>query len=110
LLKFVTPFNIRRRRSVCTTRVRFFAAATILLLDLVFFSTSNKKMLNILQSRNQKEAIYNLIVFTLFVIIMTVIMRFLWNDTLVKHITVLRPVDSLLQTFLLALGIALFKL
>jgi hypothetical protein len=67
-------------------------------------------MLNILQSRNQKEAIYNLIVFTLFVIIMTVIMRFLWNDTLVKHITVLRPVDSLLQTFLLALGIALFKL
>jgi len=67
-------------------------------------------MLNILQSRNQKEAIYNLLVFTLFVIIMTVIMRFLWNDTLVKHITVLRPVDSLLQTFLLALGLALFKL
>ena len=67
-------------------------------------------MLNILQSRNQKEAIYNLIVFTLFVIIMTVIMRFLWNGTLVQHISILRPVDSLLQTFLLALGIALFKL
>jgi hypothetical protein len=67
-------------------------------------------MLNILQSRNQREAIYNVLVFTLFVVIMTVIMRFLWNDTLVKHITVLRPVDSLLQTFLLALGIALFKL
>jgi hypothetical protein len=67
-------------------------------------------MLNILQSRNQKEAIYNLIVFTLFVIIMTVIMRFLWNDTLVKHISILKPVDSLLQTFLLALGIALFRL
>ena len=67
-------------------------------------------MLNILQSRNQREAIYNALVFTLFVIIMTVIMKFLWNDTLVKHITVLRPVDSLLQTFLLALGIALFKL
>ena len=67
-------------------------------------------MLNILQSRNQKEAIYNLIVFTLFVIIKTVIMRFLWNDTLVKHISILKPVDSLLQTFLLALGIALFRL
>jgi hypothetical protein len=67
-------------------------------------------MLNILQSRNEREAIYNFLVFALFVIIMTVIMRFLWNDTLVKHITVLRPVDSLLQTFLLALGIALFKL
>lgn len=67
-------------------------------------------MLNILQSRNQREAIYNALVFTLFVVIMTVIMKFLWNDTLVKHITILRPVDSLLQTFLLALGIALFKL
>ena len=67
-------------------------------------------MLNIIQSRNQKEMIYNLIVFTLFVVLMTVIMRFLWNSTLVKHISILRPVDSLLQTFLLALGIALFKL
>jgi len=67
-------------------------------------------MLTVLQSRNQKEAIYNLIVFALFVIIMTFFMQFLWNSTLVKHITILRPVDSLLQTFLLALGIALFRL
>jgi len=67
-------------------------------------------MLNIIQSRNQKEMIYNLIVFTLFVVLMTVIMRFLWNGTLVQHISILRPVDSLLQTFLLALGIALFRL
>lgn len=67
-------------------------------------------MLNILQSRNQREMIYNIIVFTLFVILMTFIMQFLWNGTLVKHITILRPVDSLLQTFLLALGIALFRL
>jgi hypothetical protein len=67
-------------------------------------------MLNIIQSRTQKEMIYNLIVFTLFVVIMTVIMQFLWNSTLVKHISILRPVDSLLQTFLLALGIALFRL
>jgi len=67
-------------------------------------------MLNIIQSRNQKEMIYNLFVFTLFVVIMTVLMQFLWNGTLVKHISILRPVDSLLQTFLLALGIALFRL
>lgn len=67
-------------------------------------------MLNILQSRNQREMIYNIIVFSLFVIIMTFFMRFLWNSTLVKHISILKPVDSLLQTFLLALGIALFRL
>lgn len=67
-------------------------------------------MKSILESRTQQEALYNALVFTAFVIILTFIMRFLWNGTLVKHITILRPVDSLLQTFLLSVGIALFRL
>jgi hypothetical protein len=67
-------------------------------------------MKGILESRSQEEAIYNILVFTAFVVIMTFIMRFLWNSTLVPHITILKPVDSLLQTFLLSVGIALFKL
>jgi hypothetical protein len=67
-------------------------------------------MKTILESRTQQEALYNALVFTAFVIILTFIMRFLWNGTLVKYITILRPVDSLLQTFLLSLGIALFRL
>lgn len=61
-------------------------------------------------SRNRQELIYNFIVFLIFLTLMTVILRFLWNSTLVKHITVLKPVDTLTQTFLLALGISLFKL
>jgi hypothetical protein len=67
-------------------------------------------MKTILESRTQQEVLYNTLVFTAFVILLTFIMRFLWNGTLVKHITILRPVDSLLQTFLLSLGIALFRL
>jgi hypothetical protein len=67
-------------------------------------------MKSILESRTQQEALYNALVFTAFVIILTFIMRFLWNGTLVKYITILKPVDSLLQTFLLSLGIALFRL
>ena len=67
-------------------------------------------MKTILESRTQQEALYNTLVFTAFVILLTFIMRFLWNGTLVKHISILRPVDSLLQTFLLSLGIALFRL
>lgn len=63
-----------------------------------------------LYSRNRQELIYNFIVFLIFLTLMTVILRFLWNSTLVKHITVLKPVDTLTQTFLLALGISLFKL
>jgi hypothetical protein len=67
-------------------------------------------MKNILESRTRQEALYNLLVFVAFVILMTFIMKFLWNGTLVKHITILKPVDTLMQTFLLSLGIALFRL
>jgi hypothetical protein len=81
-----------------------------LLLSANFFSVDNKKMKDILMSRNRKEAIYNLLVFLIFVFVLTFFMRFLWNKTLVKYISVLKPVDSLWHTFLLALGISLFKL
>jgi len=67
-------------------------------------------MKGILYSRNRQEFVYNLIVFFIWVVLLTLFMRFLWNGVMVKHISILKPVDSLVQTFLLALGIALFKL
>jgi hypothetical protein len=66
-------------------------------------------MLNILQSRSQKELIYNLMVFAIYILIMTLVLRFLWNKSLVKHISVLKSVDTLPQTLLLAIAIAMFK-
>jgi hypothetical protein len=67
-------------------------------------------MKGILESRNRQDALYNLLIFIAYVILLTFFMRFLWNGTLVKYITVLKPVDSLLHTFMLSLGIAMFKL
>jgi hypothetical protein len=67
-------------------------------------------MKGLLYSRTREEFLYNLIVFFVWVALMTLFMRYLWNAVLVKHITILRPVDSLTQTFLLALGISLFHL
>jgi hypothetical protein len=66
-------------------------------------------MLNILQSRTQKEMLYNLIVFAIYIVILTIVLRFLWNNSLVKHVTVLKPLDSLWHTFLLAVAVAAFK-
>ena len=66
-------------------------------------------MLNILQSRNQKEVLYNAIVLAIYIIIMTLLLRFLWNQSLVKHVSILKPVDSLWHTFMLAVAIAAFK-
>jgi hypothetical protein len=67
-------------------------------------------MKGILYSRSRQEFLYNLIVFLIWVVLLTVFMRFLWNSVLVKHISILKPVDSLIQTFLLSLGIAMFRL
>lgn len=67
-------------------------------------------MKDILQSRNRKEAIYNLLIFLAYLAILMFVLRFLWNQALVKYVTILKPVDSLWHTFLLALGLAVFKL
>ena len=66
-------------------------------------------MLNILQSRSQKEFLYNSIVLAIYVIIMTILLRFLWNKALVTYVSILKPVDSLWHTFLLAVAVAAFR-
>jgi hypothetical protein len=66
-------------------------------------------MLGILQSRSQKEFLYNLIVFAIYIIILTIVLRFLWNQALVKHVSILKPVDTLWHTFLLAVAVAAFR-
>ena len=48
------------------------------------------------------------LVLLLMIILMTVIARWLWNEMLVTHITVLRPVRTLPETFLLSLAISFF--
>jgi len=67
-------------------------------------------MIGILSSTSAGELLTQVTIFVLYVIILTFALRYLWNTVLVDHITILRRVDTLLNTFLLALGIALFRL
>ena len=67
-------------------------------------------MLSIISARDARERIMALVTFVIFVFIWTFLLRFLWNEALVRYIPALRPVDSLWHTFLLALGIAAFRL
>jgi hypothetical protein len=66
-------------------------------------------MLNILQSRNKKELLYNAVVLAIYIIILTFLLRYLWNKSLVKHVSILKPVDTLWHTFLLAVAVAAFR-
>jgi hypothetical protein len=67
-------------------------------------------MLSIMQARSPAERITALLTFVIFVLVWTFLLRFLWNQALVRYIPALRPVDSLWHTFLLAIGIAAFRL
>lgn len=50
-----------------------------------------------------------LVIFLLVLFINMFIVRFLWNTVLVKHITVLRPVQTLFDTLLLAIALTMFS-
>ena len=67
-------------------------------------------MLSIMQARSPAERITALVTFVIFVFVWMFLLRFLWNQALVRYIPALRPVDSLWHTFLLAIGIAAFRL
>lgn len=63
-----------------------------------------RKLLN---SRNKKEMINNLIMFVLLVVISAFLVKFFWNRALVPHITVFKPVKTLLDALLLSIGLNL---
>jgi len=54
------------------------------------------------------NSLIRIVFLLLMIILMTVIARWLWNEMLVTHITILRPVRTLPETFLLSLAISFF--
>ncbi len=50
-----------------------------------------------------------LLTFLVVLLINVLIVRFLWNTVLVKHVKILAPVDTLLDTLLLAIALSMFS-
>ena len=50
-----------------------------------------------------------IVIFLIATLLMTVIVKFFWNDSLVKHISILKPVKNLQDAFLLSLSLSLFR-
>lgn len=64
---------------------------------------------DILASRNTTDLVYNIGITLLIIIISAFILRWLWNKVLVPHVNVLRPVQTLLDAFLLSIAIAVIR-
>jgi hypothetical protein len=62
---------------------------------------------NLLNCRTPGQCVETLVKFLIALLINILIIRFLWNTALVKHITVLKPASTLLDTLLLAVSMSL---
>ena len=61
---------------------------------------------DIIKSENKSDVVMQALVFLLNILIGTFLLRVFWNRSLVKHITVLKPLNTLFDAFVLSISIA----
>lgn len=61
---------------------------------------------DIIKSENKSDVVMQALVFLLNILIGTFLLRVFWNRSLVKHITVLKPLNTLFDAFVLSVSIA----
>lgn len=59
----------------------------------------------IVKTENKSDMLTELLIFVLNVLIATFVLRFAWNRSLVPHVTVLKPLKSMLDAFILSLSL-----
>jgi len=63
----------------------------------------------IVQTRRPIDALTEILLFVLVILVSTFVLRFTWNNSLVKHITVLKPLNTFLDAFLLSISLAVIR-
>jgi len=66
-------------------------------------------LISIVKSKSIKDAMMLLIELIIFILINTLMIRFLWNTALVKHITILAPLGSIKDALLLVIALNVIK-
>jgi hypothetical protein len=61
------------------------------------------------KSENKSDALTEFLIFVLAILIGTFLLRLVWNRSLVKHITVLKPINTMLDAFILSLSLAVVR-
>jgi hypothetical protein len=66
-------------------------------------------ILDIAATKKTEDRLKLVTLYTVIILISTFLLRFLWNESLVKHITVLKPIKSLLDAFLLSVALMVLR-
>lgn len=60
-------------------------------------------------TRKAADILTEILIFVLVILISTFILRLTWNNSLVKHITVLKKLDTFLDALLLSISLAVIR-
>jgi hypothetical protein len=61
------------------------------------------------KAKSRSEILTEILTFMLTVLISTFLLRVVWNRSLVKHISVLKPINNLLDAFILSLSLQIVR-
>ena len=61
------------------------------------------------KAQNKSDALMEFLIFVLVVLISTFLLRLVWNRSLVKHITIFKPIETMLDAFILALSLSIVR-
>ena len=64
---------------------------------------------NIVQAKKTKDVITEILTFVLVILITTFVLRYTWNNSLSRHITVLKPLNTFLDALLLSISIQVVR-
>ena len=60
-------------------------------------------------AKKMNEVITEILIFILSILISTFVLRFAWNQSLVKHISTLKPIKTFQDAFILSLAISIVR-
>lgn len=61
------------------------------------------------KAETRSDALMEFLTFVLSILISTFLLRIVWNRSLVKHITVLKPINTMLDAFSLSIALAVVR-
>lgn len=64
---------------------------------------------DLVKSKSTADAITEILVLLLSILISTLILRLLWNNALVKHVTVLKPIKTFVDALLLSIALTVIR-
>ncbi len=63
----------------------------------------------VINTRRPVDAFTEILIFILIILLTTFILRYTWNNALVKHISVLKPINTFLDALILSIGLAAIR-